>query len=254
LKQNLDRHVDAHGWSPFDEQRFPEALLTSPSLHSLLLVNGGFAAFWKETGLPQESAPGSDSHVVSQERLVALLQAASRARTGQYSAEREKITVAANAMDEMFSPWVASNTNKFAALATHHNDYSGEVSTIDLSTLGVCSEPGQNCSDAGCNMCLTRESYDSSTDRSMLGSLSGYESDTEGLTSDKDSAQPSGIHTPTRLPRPVANDRTPKQNDFAKHTLTQSHAKYMRGSEASEASVTSVGGMSEDEKFAKGII
>ena len=249
------QYTDLYGWSPFDEKHFANIFLADKHRHHLLVREGGFAAFWKEAGLPSESAPRSDTNAVPPDRLHGILETAIRLTGFQQPPESRKTSVAPNVMDPMFSPWVASNVNKFAPLASHRKDYSGEVSTADVSMAAsdVCSMAGAPCSDSGCQMCLTRESYESSTDRSMLG----YESDVEGTDIEREYLRPSGIHTPSRLPRPVTGDRTPKQTDFAKvhsQPLTRMNAKYLRGSEGSDTTVSTVGYMSEDEKFVKGIV
>ena len=154
-------------------------------------------------------------------------------------------------------PWVASNSNRFAALADHQKDYSGEVSTADASVADVCSVTGPPCSDGSCKDCLTRESYESSNERSFSSSVSGYESDLSATTSDKENARLVGDLTPSRLPRAAAGDKTPRQADFGRRpmkSLNERAAKYFRGSEASDTTATTAGGMSEDEKYAAGIV
>ena len=255
LRQPELRYTDQFGWSPFDEQLFPESLLSSPSLHFLCLTSGGFRAFWHEADLPEETAPRYDSAIVSEEQLQSMLAYARRfTESPDILPEQVDFPVSCNIMDKMFSPWAASNVNKFAPLASHQKDYSGEVSTVNLSTVDICSDAGPPCADHNCKMCLSRESYESSTDRSALGSVSGYESDMEGVYSEQENIPPSGFHTPSRLPRFAIPDKTPTQTDFAKHTLNRSNGKRFRDSEASNTTASTIGYMSEDEKFAKGIV
>lgn len=251
------RYVDQHGWTPFDEKHFPDVLLNASHLHHLLQVEGGFAAFWEVCELPKDSRPMSDTRYLSPSEMESLLETASRIRGLVESPESVKKALSPNVMDQMFSPWVGSSVNKFAALSNHRKDYSGEVSTLDASTTDEHLEGGTvPCSDTGCEMCVTRESYESSNDRSTLGSVSGYESDMEINTKD---TMPSGAHTPTRLPRPVSGDETPKQTDFGRsrvHALSRSTPKHLCKSEASDTNTTvsTIAYMSEDEKFAQGIV
>ena len=241
------KYSDQHGWSPFEEKRFPDVFLSAPHLHPSLLNQGGFLAFWEAAGLPEDSAPAADADALSQEQVCDLLRTAHRVK---------RVTPNAMAFDA-FSPWVASNVNKFAPLARHHQDYSGEVSTVDISTIDVCSEAGTPCSDRDCKACVTRDSYESSGDRSTLSSVSGYESDMSATTSDKENIRLAGTLTPSRLPRPVAGDKTPKQTDYTNvpiQPLNKRAEKYFRGSETSDMTTSTVRGMSEDEKFAKRIV
>ena len=261
------RYANQYGWSPFDEDLFLDVFLRTSYLHPLLLREGGFYDFWKQADLPLESAPTFDTEALSHEQVGDLvLQTHRFRRNGGQSLNADT----SDAMAKLFSPFVSSSVNKYGPLATHHEDYSGEVSTIDFpsaeasseggptfSSAEVCSDAGQHGSERSCNMCLTRESYESSDGPSMPGSASGYDSDVETTASDRENTRLVGTLTPSRMPRPVTSDKTPTQTDYVRHTVTplsQRAKKYYRGSEASDATVSTGKAMSEDEKFTRGIV
>ncbi len=248
----LPRYGDQYGWSPFDEEMFLDVFLSASHLRHLLLQQGGFYTFWKEAGLPVDSAPTFDTDELSQEQMSDLLQTARHLRRAGLPAQN---LVAPNAMDQMFSPWQGSSVNRFGPLM-RHQDYSGEVSTIDMSTAEVCSDAGAHCAERNSNMCLTSENYESSDGPSMPSSVCGYDSDEEETASDGENARLVETLTPSRVPKPIASDKTPRQTDYAKHQMGprgQRASKFFRTSRTSDTTISSVG-MSEDESFAKGIV
>jgi hypothetical protein len=238
LRQQQIRHVDRFGWSPFDESLFPERLLNCPQLHHLLRVPGGFAAFWKEAKLPTESGPQQDTNRLAEGQLQSMIQMATSVVSKEASHAAQTLTTKSNEMDEMFSPWVSSNVNKFAPLSRHEKDYSGEVSTIDGSFHDVCLGEISPVSSGNVNRCSTAGLCERSSSRSFG---TGYDSDLEGDDS----------RTPSRISRAKVVDDL--QRNAIRPLRTQS-AKDTRGSEASGRTSSTFEDMSEDEKFAQGIV
>jgi hypothetical protein len=238
------QYVDEHGWSPFTELGFPEALLEAPTLHQLLLTEGGFATFWSDAGLPKATAPKYNTKPLSKAELRKLIADAVKLQAGP-SAQK---MLGPHSMDKLFSPPASSYGNRFAALAGSQRSYSGEVDTPDMSVADGCSDIGPPHSGSHCKACLTRASYESS-------SMHDSESDLDDSSS-KENYDPSDQRTPSRLPCPIAGERTPKQDDFIKKSIPPLKIPtrtYLRESETSMTTTTSAG-LSEDEKFAKGII
>jgi hypothetical protein len=238
------QYVDEHGWSPFAELGFPEALLEAPTLHHLLYNEGGFATFWSDAGLPKATAPKFNTKPLSKAELRKLIADAVKL---QASPAAQKM-LGSHSMDKLFSPPASNNGNRFAALAVPQRTYSGEVDTPDMSVADGCSEIEPSHSDSGCNACLTRASYESS-------SMHESESDLDDSSS-KENYRPSDQRTPSRVAYPIAGERTPKQDDFIKKSISPlkiSTRRYPRESETSVTTTTSAG-FSEDEKFAKGIV
>ena len=261
------RYANQYGWSPFDEDLFLDIFLSTSYLHPLLLKEGGFYVFWKQADLPLESAPTFDTKALTHEQVGDLVLQTHRLRRIGGRSLNENTS---DAMAKLFSPFVSSSVNKYGPLATHHEDYSGEVSTVDFpsaeassetgptfSSPQVSSEAGQHSLEGGCDMCLTRESYESSDGPSMPSSVSGYDSDVETTVSAGEEACFVEALTPSRLPRPLTNDKTPTQTDYARHSttpLSQRAKKYYRSSETSNATVSTGAAMSEDEKLVSGMV
>jgi hypothetical protein len=237
LRQH-DRHVDRFGWSPFDERLFPERLLSLPQLHHLLRVSGGLATFWKESGLPAASGPQPNTDRISEDQLQSMIRTATKMISMQESHNTQALTARSNEMDELFSPWVSSNVNKFAPLSRHEKDYSGEVSTVEGSLTDMCLGESPPVSSRNSNQLSAAGLCKGGSSRSLS---SGYDSDLEG------------DYNRTLSRRSVARvaDHLQKR---AVRSLSRENSRVISESETLGRSSSTFGDTSEDEKFAQGIV
>lgn len=271
---------DQHGWTPFDETRFPEAFLASQDIHDvlyeLLRRPGGFAQAWNILGLPNITAPEDDTRALNSVAINEML----RCCTSTCAADKSSHTTFGppfrhrNSMSELFSPKTSDDVNPFSVLANQyrHPDemttiddgsvilefpslvrsprkYSGEVSTINdssgdtdhSSSLTVCSQcKSQN------GFCRCSESTQTSTEPEDVEAGSG------GASSDM--RKQDSTRTPTKLVdqsttiKSGSVETTPRQRDLSKREFRLPIRE--RSLATTESSVAD----SDDEQYVKGII
>jgi hypothetical protein len=262
-QQTMSKWRDQHGWTPFDEPRFPEAFVSSQDIHYMLLQPGGMSQVWRILSLPRVTAPDEDTKALNENDIKGLGHFCAHLHMANvmYGTGVDDRLERRNSMSELFSPYSSDYINPFGPLSSpaisrddfsatedkstspdylnlqrSPRQYSGEVSTMDGSVANLSTD-----SDNSCSLCKTQNSSCrcTATTQSSLDPGNGYDPEYQS------------VRAPTkRCASRVSGsiDTTPKQSDFTKRIL----GKVDRDSSLTTTDTNTTG--SDEEQYIKGII